>query len=123
MACCAVAAFIICNIVLFVQRLRARLAGAPATSPARNPAATWTPGSPRGTGTAASRRRSWRAPALIALGLGFAATAVATMTSHPERPAPLSIAQILDRADATLCGSIRQLSRTVEHDGAAPGEH
>lgn len=116
MACCAIAAFILCNILLFAQRLRARLAGVPAAPPVRNTAATWTPASSPGIRPTAPKRGRWHRLALMALGLGFAATTIATMAGHPApHAAPAAVAQILERVDATLCSSISSLTRTDTH--------
>jgi hypothetical protein len=124
MACCAIAAFILCNIVLFMRRIGARVTGAPAGSMTKNAAVAWTFGTAPGARRIVPGRRGLRGRVLVALGLGFAASAIATIATHPIRhSAPFPVAQFLERADASICGSVRRLSGTDEHDDTALQEH
>lgn len=128
MACCAVAAFIVCTVLMLFGRLRQRLFGRAEALPVRNAAVAWTLaaaiGAPTETRTVVPRRSASRWVVAVAFGLGFAGTAIAGRFVEPDAPRPVqaAIGRFVERSQASICRGVdRATARFEPTTGTSPG--
>ena len=109
MACCAIAAFIICSLAMFFRRVRHRLFGMTQPLPAENPAVAWKPGVNLDAKSCVPRRRASSWLVATAFGLAFAGTAMANRFIEPGAPRSAldSMEQLIERSYASICGQAR----------------
>jgi len=129
MACCAVAAFIICNVLLLFGRMRRRLFGPAGASPEKNAAVAWTlaaaTGAAAGTRSGAPRRTASRWLVAVAFGLGFAGTAIAGRFVESDAPRPMraAIDRFVERSHASICRGADRPTTSSERDTETSPEH
>ncbi|MFO1377784.1 MAG: hypothetical protein U1F14_12375 [Steroidobacteraceae bacterium] len=126
MACCAIAAFVLCNIVFLLRRAVARLSGSAGPPAARNAAVGWSLGSSPVAGDAGPGRRGravrrWIGGMLL---LGVAGTAAAAFLTerHTGTGEVLPLQQGIAASYSSFCGSPARLSGAREPARRVIGE-
>lgn len=103
MLCCAVAAFIICNIAMAFARVRAFFFGAPEPAEHSNPAVAWQFGMPAAPLATARRAQPVRRIVLAVAAVALIVTMGAALMD--PQPAASSSEDISVRPTPSICGA------------------